>query len=747
MIVRFCGKKTPLVRRKRRHRRSVHHETADAEDQAANQSQDEDHPERPEESVQVHPAVVELSLPFGKKVRLGEKKKSSSGHHHQHRSSRSGDDQERSGASSRVLEGVARATRLAGNLGQRIASMPNGSSSETNPIAAAEDSSSSSPSKEKRSSRGIRSGVGIINTKRRPFKSLSPDKRLIAKNLAESVSRSFEKLDLVSPRKIVERKRKKTVTEGNERSASADADNRRRKRKERKETAKSSTTVAPPTHGKELTIAKLGKFTFSLEVNNGAKKVAEVVDPEREERRKRRERRKKSREEQHKRRSKKEEEEEEHGKEEEKEKEKVEAEPSKVRRPSLVVVSKRQKSDRPLRVSTSPDKRAAAEEDDFVDYRLTFGRRQKTSQDSFSRSISHPGPPPSVAEIIIAGLDSNGIKRNNSFAGDKLRPEKLSSRLKRSETEKSSGLEWSKRLGGAGSGTSGALLLSPKPAFENRAYDKSPEPKSGQSEQQKSESLNYLKDRIKSSLNPEETGSRKGPRKSRPSLLNTKSSSLDAPSTKGSKDESGFFIEFDSDSSSSSLSDSKRLSPPTQVQSLSEESANGDQRHFGNDVSTSSSDSEMEIVVIGQKSTGVVSRSKIIERVAKKEKIPETQSRALLLASSLSSSSISMSPSEDEEKSNLTRRKNNVDLPEASNVEFIFPGNESKSPSLQQTSLSVSSLSERYSRKDSSTSTSTSSSLASPALKTTSQRKKSESSKTNKNEDLDNISILTDGMG
>jgi hypothetical protein len=260
--------------------------------------------------------------------------------------------------------------------------------------------------------------------------------------------------------------------------------------------------------------------------------------------------------------------------------------------------------------------------------------------------------------------------------------------------------------------------------------------------------LSYLKERIKSSLNSDETGSRKDQqRRSRPSLLNTKSSSLDAPSN---KDESGFYIEFDSDSSSSSLSDSKRLSPPTQVQSLSEESANGDQRHFDNDVSTSSSDSEMEIVVIGQKSSGpslgAVSRSKIIERVVKKEKIPETQSRALLLASSLSSSSISMSPSEDDEKSNLTRRKtNNVDLPATSNVEFIFPGDESKSPSLQQTS--VSSLSERYSRKDSASSTS--SSLASPALKTTSQRKKSESSKPTKKrtEDLDNISILTDGMG
>jgi len=719
LIVRFCGKKTPLVHRKRRHRRSVHHETGEADDQVAAHAEESSGDGNHAEAVQVHPAVVELSLPFGKKVRLGEKKKpSGSGSHH--RTSRPGDDV--IGASSRVLEGVARATRLAGNLGQRIANMPNGSStsSETNPITANEES----PKKEKRSSRGHRSsGVGIINTKRRPFKSLSPDKRLLAKGLAESVSRSFEKLDLVSPRRIVNKRKKTTTTTGEEdpRSSSADADNRRRKRKERSSKDPAKTGAAPVSSGKELTIAKLGKFTFSLETTPETK---------------------------------------------------VEAEKAKVRRPSLVVVSKRQKSDRPLRESPEKQTRTTEEEeDDFVatDYRLTFGRRQKS--ESFSRSICHPGPPPNMAEIIVAGLDSNnGIKRNNSFAGDKLRPEKSSSRLKRSETEKSSGLEWSKRLGGGASGNSTALLLSPKPAFENRAYDKSPEPKSGKAEslsQQKSESLNYLREKIKSSLKPDldQSGSRKTHQRSRPSLLKMKSSSLDAPAKPVNPKLDGFYVDSDSDSSSSSLSDSKRRTPPTQIQSLSEESANGDQRNFDEDdiSSTTSSDSEMEIVVLGQKSSvsnvGAVSRSKIIERVVKKESIPETQSRALLLASSLSSSSISMSPSEDEATNASKHKRRQIEADSTSNVEFIFPGEESsKSPSLQQTTLSVSSLSERYSRKDSASSTT--SSLASPALQPSasaprrktsetskSQTSKRRSSKSEKSTDSDNISILTDGMG
>ena len=780
MIVKFCGKKTPLVRRKRRHRRSVHHEAGETDertqsgDQEATSGQD---------SVQVHPAVIEVSLPFGKKVRLGEKKKSTStgnggsGGHHRRRHLSGGDDLERSAASSRVLESVARATRLAGNLGQRIANIPNGDSTETNPIAASEESSSSttSPSKEKRTSRsrGIRSGVGIINTKRRPFKSLSPEKRLLAKGLAETVSRSFEKLDLVSPRRIVERKRRKAEGQGQslgqgqsqaqERSASADADSRRKKRKERKESkvaaAAGAAAAAAPSHGKEVTIAKLGKFTFSLEVNSGAKKVPEMSEQEKEERRRRRERRKKSKEEHLRRKVKPEEEAAKVEKKETVEQQlpkKPEPEiETKIRRPSLVVVSKRQKSDRPLRSSVSPEKRASAvtasvdESDDFVDYRMMFGQRRPKSskQDSFSRSISHPGPPPNVAEIIIAGLESNpdGIKRNNSFAGDKSRPDKSSSsKLKRSETEKSVGLEWSKRLGAVSSANSGALLLSPRPAFENRAYDKSPEPKAAsKNETQKSESLTYLKTVSDSSSQ----GSRQGQRRTRPSLLSMKSSSLDAPASAANKN--NFEIDFDSDSSlSSNLSDSKRLSPPTQVQSLSEESNSGDRRHFDDDIS--SSDSEMEIVVLSQKScpSKGVSRSKIIERVVKKESIPETQSRALLLASSLSSSSISSGPSEDGDK---RRKCSNVVADAASNVDFIFPGEESspssKSPSLQQTSLSVSSLSERYSRKDSASSTT--SSLASPPLKTTSSSQKASKSQSTKakTDDLDNISIMTDGMG
>jgi len=315
--------------------------------------------------------------------------------------------------------------------------------------------------------------------------------------------------------------------------------------------------------------------------------------------------------------------------------------------PSLVIVSKRQKSDRPLRYNENliNEKRPGVDEDNFdTDYRLTFGRKQKrTSGHEFSRSISNPGPPPSLDDILATDKEEGEhiyctIKRNNSFGGDHKKYRKTSgmTKLRRSETEKSSGHEWSKRLGQIPGGQSShhALLLSPKPAFENRAYDKSPEPKPSGSgvniqannmQQQGSASKDQHLNRLKES--GQQAMSSSGPK----ILTKLKASSLDTPSVP----ENDF---FDSDSSSSDMSDGKRRSPPTQVQSLSDESSPGE-RHFGVD---SSSDSELEIVVLGQKAHLGVSRAKILDRVVKKDPPSDSLSNAHLLASS--SSSVSMSP-------------------------------------------------------------------------------------------------------
>lgn len=200
----------------------------------------------------------------------------------------------------------------------------------------------------------------------------------------------------------------------------------------------------------------------------------------------------------------------------------------------------------------------------------------------------------------------------------------------------------------AGHGGHHALLLCPKPAFENRAYDKSPEPrltgsggqpttkqqqKSDTGSQQSSSSL----DRPQGKIQKESGQQQKQKTASRPTPPKFRASSLDTPGDDF----------FDSDSSSG-ISDGKRRSPPTQVQSLSDESSPGE-RHFGVD---SSSDSELEIVVLGQKAIGShlgVSRSKILDRVVKKDSPSESLSNAHLLASSLSSVSISPVHSSDDD--------------------------------------------------------------------------------------------------
>ena len=65
LIIKICGKKTPLVRSRRKRRRpTIQHGTEHGHgiDQA---------------EVQVHPTAVEASVPLGKKVRKGENRKKS----------------------------------------------------------------------------------------------------------------------------------------------------------------------------------------------------------------------------------------------------------------------------------------------------------------------------------------------------------------------------------------------------------------------------------------------------------------------------------------------------------------------------------------------------------------------------------------------------------------------------------------------------------------------------------------------
>lgn len=356
LIIRFCGKKSPLVVRSKRRRRhaTIHHdvETSGPLTVAL--------PPEDEDQVQVHPTAIETSVPLGKKVRKGENRKernrkksstqetsSSKGRGGKKKSSSASPThplKERS-YSGRVDGAVSRATQLAANLSQLIVNLPpdlamvsgsqndpynkkhqkrtnssqhapgksspskrpgndelsdsgSSSSSEDNdepemssatlnsPESSGNKQKSSSPSKrgpptteapregEKRHKRG-RSQSGH----KRASKSLSPVKRtskisqaashLLAESMT-SISKSVEKLDIIGQRRRRERRAKNST------SRAISAEDGRKKARRR-------TTDLPPNEasgggaGKEFTLAKMGRFKFSLELKQGKQVASEQV--------------------------------------------------------------------------------------------------------------------------------------------------------------------------------------------------------------------------------------------------------------------------------------------------------------------------------------------------------------------------------------------------------------------------------------------------------------------------------------
>lgn len=98
----------------------------------------------------------------------------------------------------------------------------------------------------------------------------------------------------------------------------------------------------------------------------------------------------------------------------------------------------------------------------------------------------------------------------------------------------------------------------------------------------------------------------------------------------------------DEDSSCSSVDSKQRLSPPTQVQSLSEETSSADGRISKVESPTTfGSDSDLEIVKNRESKTSPISRKKILAAVGvgNNHSMKETNSRAHLLPSSSSSNS------------------------------------------------------------------------------------------------------------
>ena len=144
----------------------------------------------------------------------------------------------------KVEDGVARAVRLAANLSNQLfVDLP------PEPRNSSNNEATAAASNERKSRKKSQDRVG--GGRQRKHKSLSPEKRL-ASTLAQSmssISKSFEKLDLIGG--LHHRKRS--------RSHQNESQKKQRKRSE-------ANAASAAASNKEVTIAKLGRFKFSVEV-------------------------------------------------------------------------------------------------------------------------------------------------------------------------------------------------------------------------------------------------------------------------------------------------------------------------------------------------------------------------------------------------------------------------------------------------------------------------------------------------
>ncbi len=300
LIIKFCGKKTPLVRRKRR--RTVHHPSS-AEAGAGAANIDSSPNAGDTAAVQIHPTAVEAAVPMGKKVRLGESKGKKDKKRRRSKSTeekRKGKDKERRKEAdpdddwASVAQGavVSRAARLAANLSNLIVSIPDGGvNRDEEDKNKAVDNDKESPAKDggerkARRRRRREEEDGEFESSSRHSKSHSPEKTIAAgirrsKMLAERVagmSKSFEKLDDAAAGGG-ERKRRRRRKEGEE--------SRSRTRRRSKSQQQQQTSKRQKKKGDEMTIAKLGPFKFSLEVKDQQQKAQQQQQEEKARQRKR----------------------------------------------------------------------------------------------------------------------------------------------------------------------------------------------------------------------------------------------------------------------------------------------------------------------------------------------------------------------------------------------------------------------------------------------------------------------------
>ena len=256
-----------------------------------------------------------------------------------------------------------------------------------------------------------------------------------------------------------------------------------------------------------------------------------------------------------------------------------------------IVVSKLAKSDRPVR-EKSPEKVLKVETfKKAVDRSSDTEEKENynSSSKKFNRSVSQPAPPPEIDKLLLSTESQNGLKRNLSLIIDeKEKPPKL----KRSSTAKDSFVQntnqkhsRSKIVESLTENNSSLPSKTDKMSlYDNLAFDSSPDLGQSSNFDKRQQTLLQLKDQIQSQLliagaaNASDSTSSKSKNKRR--KVNNVDAFFpikDVPEAKSD------VVNDDTDDTD----DGNRESPPTQIQSLSEESSGSSTRRKTNHLSGS----------------------------------------------------------------------------------------------------------------------------------------------------------------
>jgi len=322
------------------------------------------------------------------------------------------------------------------------------------------------------------------------------------------------------------------------------------------------------------------------------------------------------------------------------------------RKKEKIVVSKLAKSDRPLREKheekqpkekskESCIRKADSDDNSSLDYRLTLNRKKKEqlAVGKYTRSISQPGPSPNT-DLILNDITINdsrnqtNLKRNLSFTQEE---RKSLPKLRRSSTTKDSSERSSQT-----NKVSAEIHQCEKKAtdlslYDNFGYDKSPDLKQKLIVfDNRQQTLQNLKEQIHCQLKKTSVNS-----PASISLTSTAKRKInnpkDNPYMPMNEELDNDINKSDSDCSSNPL---HRKSPPTQVQSLSEESSGCSTRRKNKRLSETldfnSSDSDNELPPSGPVLPGAYDLDTELGRV---HTLPRKGSKAQLINSGSDTSS------------------------------------------------------------------------------------------------------------